>query len=110
MKQLNHINIIPFYGVSPVISEFSLVFPWYRNGNIEQYLEKNRGVNPYDLVSTFNLIIYSQRSRGSHEQLIGAANGLLFLHSNEVVHGALRPVREILVLLIILNATNRVTY
>ena len=52
MKQFEHSNILPFYGVSATISELSLVFPWYKNGNIKQYLEGNPGMNPYDLAST----------------------------------------------------------
>ena len=58
MKQFAHDNILPFYGVSTTISDFSLVFPWYKNGNIEQYLQKNPGTNPYDLASIFKLMSY----------------------------------------------------
>ena len=59
MKRLEHENILPFYGVSSTVSDFSLVFPWYKNGNIEQHLEKNPGINRYDLVSAFRLTAYS---------------------------------------------------
>ena len=55
MKQLEHNNILPFYGVSTTVSHFSLVFPWYKNGNINQYLGENPHINPYDLVSAFKL-------------------------------------------------------
>ena len=110
MKQTKHDNIIPFYGLSTTISDFSLVFPWYKNGNIKRYLEKNPGVDRYDLASTFKLPIYSQRSRESHEQSLGAINGLLFLHSNRVAHGALQLVRETLLQLGSLDEVNRVTY
>ena len=54
MKQINHENIIPFYGVaSTTISDFSLVFPWYRNGNIVDYLRSNQPINRYKLASAF---------------------------------------------------------
>lgn len=96
MKQIEHDNILPFYGVSVTISDFSLVFPWYQNGNIKQYLKKNPGIDRYKLARTFKLTLYSQRSHGSHKQLLGAVEGLLFLHSNGVVQGALRPVCETL--------------
>ncbi|KAF9779338.1 kinase-like domain-containing protein [Thelephora terrestris] len=72
LKQLKHKHILPFYGVSTATPDFCLVFPWYKNGNIERYLENNLGINRYNLVS-------------------GVVKGLLFLHSNGVVHGALRP-------------------
>ena len=110
MKRLKHDNILPFYGVSTTISDLSLVFPWYRNGNIKQYLEKNPCINPCDLASIIKLTVYFLRSHRSHEQLLGAVKGLLFLHSNEVVHGALRPVRSTSLSLTTFNATKRVTY
>lgn len=55
MKQTNHHNILPLYGVSADVSEFCLVFPWYENGNITDYLKGNPNVNRYDLVSTFQV-------------------------------------------------------
>jgi serine/threonine protein kinase len=59
MKQLEHKNILPFYGVSTTVSDFCLVFPWYRNGNIVEYLTKNPDINQFELASTFRQITYS---------------------------------------------------
>ena len=53
MKQLKHGNILPFYGVSTTVSDLCLVFPWYENGNIMDYLKKKPSVNRFDLASTF---------------------------------------------------------
>jgi len=53
MGQVEHDNVLPFYGVSTTVSNFCLVFPWYRNGNIMDYLRKNPDVNRFDLVSMF---------------------------------------------------------
>ncbi|KAF9789186.1 kinase-like domain-containing protein [Thelephora terrestris] len=72
MKQINHDNILPFYGVSTTVSDFCLVFPWYSNGNIKDYLKRKQDINRFNLLS-------------------GAVNGLQFLHGNRIVHGALRP-------------------
>jgi serine/threonine protein kinase len=55
MKQIDHDNILPFYGVSTTVSEFCLVFPWYENGDITKFLKANPGTNRYELVSTFRL-------------------------------------------------------
>lgn len=52
MKQLDHSNILPFYGVSTTFSDFCLVFPWYENGNIMDYLKKNPDINQFKLAST----------------------------------------------------------
>ncbi|KAF9785750.1 hypothetical protein BJ322DRAFT_737526 [Thelephora terrestris] len=53
MKQIDHDNILPFYGVSTTVSEFCLVFPWYENGDITKFLKANLGTNRYELLSTF---------------------------------------------------------
>jgi serine/threonine protein kinase len=95
MKQEEHDNILPFYGVSEGISEFCLVFPLYRNGNIMDYLGENPTTNRYNLVSTFKLTARSQRLLEFREQLLGAVNGLRFLHGARLVHGALQPVCRI---------------
>ena len=110
MRQLEHDNILPFYGVSTTISDFSLVFPWYKNGNINQYLKNNPRADRHDLASTFKLTAHSRRLHELRKQLLGAVQGLLFLHSNGLVHGALQPVREAFLSLIAFNAMNRVTY
>ncbi|KAF9650321.1 kinase-like protein [Thelephora ganbajun] len=72
MKQVNHDNILPFYGVSTTVSEFCLVFPWYENGNITDYIKREPNANQLGLLS-------------------GAVNGLRFLHESRLVHGSLRP-------------------
>jgi len=69
---LEHKNILPFYGVSTTVSDFCLVFPWYSNGNIMEYLKENPDINQFKLLS-------------------GAASGLSFLHEKSMVHGSLRP-------------------
>lgn len=51
MKQIKHDNIHPFYGVSTTFSDFCMVFPWYENGNIMDYLKKKPDTNRFDLVS-----------------------------------------------------------
>lgn len=51
MKQLKHHNILPFYGVSTTVSDFCLVFPWYENGSIMDYLKKKPDINRFDLAS-----------------------------------------------------------
>ena len=61
MKQFEHKNILPFYGVSTTVSDFCLVFPWYKNGNIMDYLKMNPEINQFQLVSMLGQITYSSR-------------------------------------------------
>jgi len=50
MKQLVHGNIVPFYG-SSTVADFCLVFPWYENGNIMEYLKRKPDISRFALVS-----------------------------------------------------------
>jgi len=70
MKQLNHTNILPFYGVSTTIADFCLVFPWYENGNIMEYLDRKPDTSRFTLVSTFEKASYSR-------PLLGPTNSYL---------------------------------
>ena len=54
-----HENTVPLYGVSTTVAAFCLVYPWYKNGNIMDYTEKNPGVNRYDLASTLQQTTHS---------------------------------------------------
>lgn len=53
MKQIEHDNILPFYGVSTSVSDLCMVFPWCENGNVMDYLKKRPDTNRFGLVSTF---------------------------------------------------------
>ena len=67
MKQIENDNILPFYGMSTATPDFFLVFPWYKNGNIEQYLEQNPRIDRYDLASISGLTLCSKRSHESNQ-------------------------------------------
>jgi len=58
MKQVEHNNIPPFYGVTTIDDDFCLVFPWYGNGNIMDHLKKNPDTNRFDLASIFEQTRY----------------------------------------------------
>ena len=60
MKQLEHGNILPFYGISTTVADLCLVFPWYENGNIMDYLKKKPDTNRFDLVSTLERALHSR--------------------------------------------------
>ena len=60
MKQLDHGNILPFYGVSTAVADFCLVFPWYENGNIMEYLKRKSDANRFSLVITSGKVLHSR--------------------------------------------------
>ncbi|KIJ27061.1 hypothetical protein M422DRAFT_138631, partial [Sphaerobolus stellatus SS14] len=75
---LSHPNILPFLGYSNSLSQTSLcgipaiISPWMRNGTLSQYLEEN----PDQIDKLF--------------MLLQIANGLEYLHKNDIVHGDIR--------------------
>jgi hypothetical protein len=82
----------PFlWGIDRGLRLLSCIF-LVRKGNIMDYLTENRDINRYYLVSTFQGPYALGAYLESHEQLLGAANGLRFLHESGLIHGALRPV------------------
>ena len=60
MKQLEHGNILPFYGVSTAIADFCLVFPWCENGSIMEYLKGKPDISRFTLVSTLEQTLSSR--------------------------------------------------
>jgi len=59
VKKYKDDNIVPLYGMSTAIAPFCLVYPWYKNGNIMNYLEDNPEDNRFDLASVFQKALYS---------------------------------------------------
>ncbi|KAG9033662.1 hypothetical protein FRB95_014550 [Tulasnella sp. JGI-2019a] len=72
LRVLHHPNVLPFLGFqrSP---EICLVSPWYANGNVAHYLEKNPETADR-LLLAFQI-----------------ASGLTYLHLQSIVHGNLKP-------------------
>jgi len=60
MKQLEHDNILSLCGISTTVADLCLVFPWYENGNIVDYLKKTPDANRFDLVSAFEQALCSR--------------------------------------------------
>ena len=90
-KYVSHPNIVPFLGVSETVFPFCVVSPWLSNGNILEYIKKNRRVDRLQLVSDpprSPQPAHLKRAR----QLAQAAFGLEYLHSLSMVHSDINPV------------------
>ncbi|KAJ7020294.1 kinase-like domain-containing protein [Mycena alexandri] len=71
-RQLNHPNVLPFFGLYYLEKRLCLISPWMANGNIFEYLRKRRlSVNRLSFV-------------------LDVALGVEYLHNNHVVHGDLK--------------------
>ena len=55
MKQVDHENILPLYGViaTSTALDFCLVFPWYEKRCIMDHIRGNSDVDRYRLVSPY---------------------------------------------------------
>jgi len=49
-KHLRHPNILPLIGVTVSNQRFAMVSSWMENGNINEFVEKDRHVNRIELV------------------------------------------------------------
>ncbi|KIM86393.1 hypothetical protein PILCRDRAFT_816348 [Piloderma croceum F 1598] len=79
-SQLDHPNIMRFYGVCYDLGRPSapcLVCPYFKNGNVEQYLQINPAADRMKLVSQ-------------------VADGVAYLHGRRIIHGDIKS-RNILV-------------
>ena len=50
-KHLRHPNILPLLGVTVNGDRFAMVSEWMKNGNINEFVEKNKHANRTELVS-----------------------------------------------------------
>ena len=88
-KRLNHPNIVPFKGVT--LDPLQLISEWMPCGESRDYIKENQGVNHISLVGSFPLA--STQRLILFPQLLGIAEGLVYLHSCNVIHGDLKGVR-----------------
>ncbi|KAF9645557.1 kinase-like protein [Thelephora ganbajun] len=75
-KRLNHPNVVPILGAEPDFSDLCTVSPWMPEGNLLQYLKNYPGADRMSI-------------------MIGVADGLSYLHSNDVVHGDMNGASHI---------------
>ncbi|KAF9642387.1 kinase-like protein [Thelephora ganbajun] len=68
-KHLRHPNILPLLGVTTSEHRLAMVSEWMENGNINQFIEKDRHVN---------------------RALVDVADGLKYLHDLRIVHADLK--------------------
>jgi len=78
-RQLHHPNIVSIEGIErasfPPTSMGGLVLPWMKNGNILKYM---------------NTLLPEPSPTQLHKWMVEIADGLQYLHSENIVHGNLR--------------------
>lgn len=95
-KASSHPHILPIIGMSSDDVGFapSLVVPFSRRGNLNEYISRTPVANVLELVSKRVIIDFNQ-TQTSIRQLCGVAAGIHHLHSLDppIVHGKIRGVR-----------------
>lgn len=72
--QLSHPNLLPLYGLHWFGRQLSLVYPWARNGNVVDFVKAHPSADRALLCSD-------------------VAEGIAYLHDNDIVHGHLKGTR-----------------
>ncbi|KAF9784386.1 kinase-like domain-containing protein [Thelephora terrestris] len=70
-KSLRHPNVLPLLGVMMRDRCFVMVSEWMNNGNIKEFIRDNRDVNRFELLKDVTV-------------------GLMYMHSQAMVHGDLK--------------------
>ena len=89
---LRHSNILPLLGVLMSENRFAMVSEWMSNGNINEFVKAHPKVNRLQLVRPPFATLLSPFRQPKFPQLKGIAIGLIYLHSNGMVHGDLKGV------------------
>jgi len=89
-KNLSHPNVLDLIGVSNTLEDgrLSMISEWMANGDIIGYVRDNAG-NHLDLVR-HDCAFSCQMLSAS--QLVGALEGLEYLHNANIAHGDLKGV------------------
>ena len=89
---LRHPNVLPLIGALMSEDWFAMVSEWMSNGNINQFVKAHPKVNRLRLVRPPFASLHPSFRQLKSLQLEGVAKGLIYLHSNEMVHGDIKGV------------------
>ena len=92
-RHLRHPNILPLLGVDLEPHRLSMISEWMDQGNINEYVKEQEGVNRLQLVSYEPTSYKHGDQRGRLIQLFEVATGLEYMHSLNMVHGDLKGVQ-----------------
>ena len=89
---LRHPNVLPLMGALMSEDWFAMVSEWMPNGNINQFTKTHPEANRPRLVRPPFATLLPSFQQLKSLQLEGVTKGLIYLHSNGMVHGDLKGV------------------
>jgi len=92
-KTLRHPNVLPLIGVMMSENQFAMISDWMMNGNINDFVKAHPDANRLELVSSSLRVLLPSLTVGPFIKLEGVASGLIYIHSQGMVHGDLKGVR-----------------
>ena len=91
-RRLSHPNVLPVLGVSPKLFPLCVISEWMVDGNIMDFTSEHPEANRLRLVRLVSISPQSSNLK-IPVKLAEAASGLHYLHSLDIIHSSLKPVR-----------------
>ena len=91
-KSLRHPNVLPLLGVKMGGRHFAMVSEWMDNGSINDFIQANPDADRFKLVGHQSSFVAHPALTYALLQLKGVTRGLIYMHSQGMIHGDLKGV------------------